>query len=112
MTETTELAAELIDIAVGTYRDEILDALPPDRRYIGAMVANAAGIATRRLREADPSAALVAALGGESPESLAAQIRKGAISEDSHADLRQVLLDYLRDELRITNPNFLTRRDR
>ena len=112
MTEATELTAELIEIAMGTYRDEILDELPPEKRYIGAMVANAAGIAQRRLSNPDPGAALVETLGGETMESIAKQIRKGEISDESNADLGSVLLDHLRQELRITNPNFLTRRDR
>ena len=34
-----------------TYRDEILPALPPDKRYVGAMVANALDIAARSLAE-------------------------------------------------------------
>lgn len=111
MSEATHKAGDLLALALGTYRDEIRPAVPKDRRYAAAMVANALGMAQRRLSEPDPDARLAETLGVDSAAEAAQAIRRGAISDASHPDLAGILLDHARDELRITNPRFLERRE-
>lgn len=104
---------DLIDIAIATYREEILPDLPPHKRYVGAMIANAAEIARRRLASEDPARSLLAFIYGTEPAHLARlarDIRTGQVSEASHAALAPALLRYLQAELEITNPKFLERR--
>ena len=50
---------DLIDTALATYRAEILPDLPPEKRYVGAMIANAAEIARRRVTSDDPARMLL-----------------------------------------------------
>lgn len=111
MSAATHKAQDLLALALGTYRDEIRPAVPKDKRYAAAMVANALGMAQRRLSEPDPDARLAEALDVDSLETAAKAIRQGAISAASHPDLADTLLAYARDELRITNPRFLERRE-
>ena len=111
MTTAKDKARALLDIALKTYRDEVQPAFPAERRYTGAMIANALGIAERQLEHADPGAALAEALGSDSPADLAAAIRSGDISDASHPDLLKTLLTHVRAELAISNPRFLARRE-
>jgi hypothetical protein len=104
-------AAALLDIALATYKDEIQPGLEKDKRYTGAMIANALGMAERRLTHDDPEAALVERFGAESLSALAASIRSCDISGASYPALAQELLDHVRAELAITNPRFLARRE-
>ena len=110
MSETTKQAEVLVSIALETYTEEITPELPPAKRYTGAMVANALGIAQRRLYSPDPSDALVESVGVESLTALAGALREGKISTASHPDIADRLLKYLEAELAITNPKFLERR--
>ncbi len=103
-------ARALLDIAVATYADEIIPALPKEKRYVGAMVANALGAAHRRLTHGDPDDALVKTLGADDMASLAGSIRSGDISDSSYKGLGDALMAYLEAELAITNPRFLKRR--
>lgn len=110
MSDAADQATALLDIALETYAQEIIPTLPKDKRYAGAMVANAFGIAQRRLSHTDPGKALVEALGAESLESLAKSIRSGTVSNISHSKLANSLMTYLDAEVAITNPKFLARR--
>ncbi len=111
MNGSRQKADTLIDIALATYAQEILPDLPSAKRYTGAMVASALGMAQRRLGNGDPGEALVSELGGETLDGIAAEIRSGHIADQSHEQLAEKLLDYLKAELRITNPRFLKRRE-
>lgn len=110
MADRMEKADALLDIALSTYTHEILPGLPSDRRYTGAMIANAIGIARRRLTSPDPAQALVDQLDCDTLEGLAEAIREGAVSDASHNGLAETLLEYVEQELAITNPRFLKRR--
>lgn len=111
MADGRDKAAALLEIARATFEDEIRPGLDKDKRYAGAMVANALGVAERRLTHADPEAALVARFGAENLSGLAAAIRDCEISSASHSTLAQELLDHVRAELAITNPRFLASRE-
>lgn len=111
MADATEKAAALLEIALATFEEEIRPSLEKDKRYTGAMIANALGVAQRRLEQPDPEAALVERFGAESLKDLARSIRGCDISGASHPALAQELLDHARAELAITNPRFLARRE-
>ncbi len=110
MSNTMKQAEALVNIALETYIQEIAPDLPSTKRYAGAMVANALGIAQRRLENPDPGDSLVENLSVESLEFIAKALRKGKISTASNSDLQNILLNYLEAELAITNPKFLERR--
>jgi len=110
MSGAMKQAEALVTIALDTYTQEIAPELTSDKRYAGAMVASALGIAQRRLNSADPGDALVESLGEISIEALAEALRAGKISTASHGGLADKLLVYLEAELAITNPKFLERR--
>ncbi len=110
MSASMKQAGALVSIALDTYAQEIAPELPPAKRYAGAMVANALGIAKRRLNHPDPGDVLVESLGADSLKALAGALRAGKISSASHRDLADKLLVYLEAELAITNPKFLERR--
>ena len=110
MNDQISKARALMDIAGTTYVEEILPALPADKRYVAAMTANAIGIAQRRLSQPDPSGPLLAACGADGLAALAASIRDGGVTGMREDALRNSLLTYLEAELAITNPRFLERR--
>jgi hypothetical protein len=110
MSEQIKQAEALVAIALDTYAEEIVPELSASKRYTGAMVANALGIAKRRLSHPDPGDALLESLGATSLMALAAALREGKISSASHGELAEKLLNYLEAELAITNPKFLERR--
>ena len=110
MSDAMKQAEALVTIALDTYAQEIAPELPPAKRYAGAMVANALGIAQRRLSNPDPGSALVESLGATSIADLAEALRSGKISAASHGGLADKLLRFLEAELAITNPKFLERR--
>lgn len=110
MTDRAHKAIGLLDIAIDTYAREILPGLPKDKRYTGAMVANALGIAQRRLSEPDPDKALLQRFGAETLAEAARAIRARDVTGPAGADLQQALLTYVEQELQITNPRFLERR--
>jgi len=59
MSDAMKQAEALLAIAMETYAQEIASDLPSPKRYTEAMVANALGIARRRLNHPDPGDALV-----------------------------------------------------
>ena len=115
MTKQRLDAAVLLDMALAAYRAEILPTLAPDRRYLGAMIANALEIARREL-DGEPEAAEWALLdpiygeGEGSMARLAEDLRAGRISEVTHPDLRARLKTYLVADLKVRNPRFLNSR--
>ena len=110
MSDAMKQAGALVSIALDTYAQEIAPELPPAKRYAGAMVANALGIAWRRLSNPDPAGALVESLGATSIEALVRSIRSDEMADASDKTLPAKLLDYVEAELAITNPKFLDRR--
>ena len=108
-------AETLLGLALATLRDEIAPALPADKRYAGAMLANALEIARRDIgNEADtPLWPLLDAIYDEetagSPKKLAADIRAGTVSEETMPGLGGKLLAVLVTELAINNPRFLAK---
>ena len=101
----------LLELALTTYRQDILRSLPASRRYLGAMVANALEIALRDLDdlvERSQTELLDAVLPGGDVAALAAAIRSGAVPRDGQDGvLRAALLRNLESELAVRNPKFL-----
>ena len=110
MNEAMKQAGALVTIALHTYAQDIATELPPGKRYTGAMVASALGIAQRRLNCPDPGDALVKSLDFQSIKDLSQALRSDTLSTASHPALADTLLQYLEAELAITNPKFLERR--
>jgi hypothetical protein len=106
-------ARALIELAIITLRQELAPALPSDKRYAAAMVANALEIAHREVM-ADGDAArweLLDAVYDEGEgtlRQLASDIRDGSLGEAGLPDLGKRLMQLLEAELRITNPGFLS----
>lgn len=107
------IAAEtLIEIAAKTVRDELAPSLPPDKRYIAAMVAKALDIARREILTDGDGApwALLDRLyddGEGSMQQLARDIRAGKFSDRSHPTLAADLRKLIVAELAVRNPQFL-----
>jgi hypothetical protein len=102
-------AAELIAIALARFHAEILPVVPPERRLVALMIANALGIAERELTGSGGStrAAALVALVGESAESgsgLAADLRRGRWDDD--ADMHRLLLQDAKARVAIANPRY------
>lgn len=109
-------ADALLDLATEMLRAEVMPALPPERRYAGAMIANALEIARRALAEEVEAAewALLDDLyeeGEGSTMQLARDIRAGTLSEGKARGLAAALRTLLIAELRVRNPRFLASRD-
>lgn len=102
----------LIELALAAVRVEIMPALPPDKRYTAAMVANALEIARREVT-ADAELPLWPLLddlyepGEGNAARLAADIRSGEVSETKTPGLGTKLKAVLEAELAISNPRFL-----
>lgn len=95
-------ARGLVSIALRTFRDSVLPAVPAERRFEALMIANALGIAERELA-AKPDAALEA----RTPQ-LCRDIEAGAYDPpERQADLRKVLWELTRARLAISNPRLL-----
>ena len=114
---------ELLGIAATTFRDELLPALPEDRKYLAMMRLNALGIAERQLGTGDDAqlaevAALEALLGVPTDADaslnarlaalnrvLAQRIRKGALDDDRAA--QQLLWAITLQKVRESSPRYL-----
>ena len=108
-------ADALLDLAIETLKTEIAPALPAEKRYAAAMVANALDIARREVEAAEEPQEFVLLDGfyedGDGTlKQLAADIRSGQIGEDANPDLRARLRVHLVAELKIRNPRFLKSR--
>lgn len=114
MADPTDTPRALLAIAAETFREEILSDLPKDKRYAGAMTANALAIAERMLAADDPLKDLCDTLGeasGGNARALAGAIRSRTVTDSSHPELRALLQKALTAELRQTNPRFLANRE-
>ncbi len=123
-------AAELLDIARETLLNDILPALPEERRLDALIVANVMAIAGREAEAGDDVlrhelARLLALYGGEPPAAggrderaalvarltrrLAADLRSGAFDGDGERldQVRAHLLETTRQKLRVNNPRYL-----
>ena len=125
MTDIADIG-ELLDLAREALRDELVPALPRERRYVALMVANAMAIAARecmlgaetdrrevaRLRGLagdvvppdDPAAADLPAL----RRAVSAAIREGRFDDPAHAKaLVEALADAVAGRVAISNPKAL-----
>ena len=116
MSEKRIDAAALIGLSIDTLRAELQEALPPEKRYAAAMIANALEIARREFADEAREAATWALLdkayeeGEGSLAALARDIRSGEIDDDAVAGLRGLLRNLLIAELKVANPRFLASR--
>lgn len=105
----------LLELAIATLRDELVPALPADKRYAAAMLVNALEISRREIAS-DVDQPMWKLLdeyyddGDGTPKKLAADIRSGIVGESTRPGVGQLLLDILESELAITNPKFLAGR--
>lgn len=121
---------KLLESARSLLRDELIPALPPDKRHSALMIANALGIAARQLKNGDvPAHQEVIALEGilgaqpasgsampasleqrldELNRQLCQRIRQGiADSGDARDSVRAHLLHTARHRVAESNPKFL-----
>lgn len=111
-----KLGAEaLVDLVQETFKAEIGPALPPEKRYLAAMIGNALDIARREMAVEEEALGfqLLDAFyddGDGTMAQLAKDIRAGTISDASHGDLRKRLKANLANELKVRNPRFLASR--
>ncbi len=109
-------AEAILDLATKTFRDELLPALPSDKRYLAAMLTSALDIVQRQLTnefEANDWTLLDPIYGeGEgSISTLAGDIRARRVSTDTHPDLVKMLSRHVNTELAMRNPRFLKSRN-
>ena len=108
-----KLGAEaLLDLVAEAFKAEIAPALPPERRYLAAMIANALDIARRDLAVEEEVLAFqlldhVYDDGDGTMQQLARDIRAGTVNEATHPELRARLKAHLANELKVRNPRFL-----
>jgi hypothetical protein len=111
-----KLGAEaLLDLVSEAFKAEIAPALPPDKRYLAAMMGNALDIARREIAVEEEALALalldaVYEDGDGTLEQLAREIRSGAVNDATHPELRKRLKAHLAAELKVRNPRFLAGR--
>ncbi|MBL6933011.1 MAG: hypothetical protein ISR45_08690 [Rhodospirillales bacterium] len=121
--------AELLGLARRILREQLLEHIPPQKKYQALMVANSMAIAARQIEFGDgverEELSMVANLLGENPEpensaavqsalqdcyrKLALQIRKGKIAPGSSSfdDVYELLLDQAKQKVRESNPGYL-----
>ncbi|MBS0241000.1 MAG: hypothetical protein JSS20_02400 [Proteobacteria bacterium] len=111
-----KLGAEaLLDLAAEAFKAEVAPSLPPEKRYLAAMIGNALDIA-RREAAVEEEALGFQLLdpfyddGDGTMAQLARDIRAGTISDKTHGDLRKRLKAHLVNELKVRNPRFLVSR--
>ena len=108
-------ADALIESALAAFKRDLADALPADKRYLGAMVVRALEIARRDMKEEIEAAEwkLLDPIYGEGDGTLSAlarDIRSGEVSETKHIQLAAGLKALVAAELKIRNPAFLKSR--
>ncbi|MEZ5818964.1 MAG: DUF6285 domain-containing protein [Hyphomicrobiaceae bacterium] len=116
MTQHRKLGAEaLLDLVAEVFKSEIAPALPPEKRYLAAMMGNAIDISRREM--ALEEEALTFQLldrfyedGDGTVAQLARDLRSGAVNDATHPDLRARLKAHLANELKVRNPRFLAAR--
>ena len=103
-------ARALIELALASYRKDLMPSLPASKRYVAAMIANALEIALRDLDDLttrSETELLDAVLPDGDMTALAAAIRSGAVSDATVPDLRSRLITHIEAELEVRNPRFL-----
>lgn len=105
-------AEALLDLVADALKTDIGPALPADKRYLVAMLANAIDIARRDIAgEAETAEfALLDVVyddGDGTQQRLAADIRKGKVTDAKFPDLRKRLREHVVAELKVRNPRFL-----
>ncbi|WP_448187326.1 DUF6285 domain-containing protein [Azospirillum sp. sgz301742] len=104
-------AAGLIAIALKTFRDVVLPAVPAEQRFPALMIANALSIAERELKGgADATDSLKRLLGEDGDADTLSRRLCAAIAEgrfDDRPDLRPVLWEIARARLAVSNPKYL-----
>ncbi|MGE0768316.1 MAG: DUF6285 domain-containing protein [Hyphomicrobiaceae bacterium] len=108
-------AQALLDLVAEAFKTEIGPALPPDKRYLAAMLGNAIEISRRELAVEEEALAFrlldyVYDDGDGTLPQLARDIRSGAVNDATHPELRARLKAHLVDELKVRNPRFLSGR--
>ena len=108
-------AEALLDLVAEAFKGEIAGSLPPEKRYLAAMVANALDISRRELAVEDEALAFQLLDpfyedGDGTMAELARDIRSRLVSDDTHPDLRARLKAHLARELKVRNPRFLSSR--
>lgn len=105
----------LLSFAQIAFDAEITSALPPEKRYLAAMIARAMTIAAREIR--DPGDDSVWTLldrvyddGEGNLADLARDIRSGKVSEAGQPGLRAALKRIVIGEVKVRNPDFLASR--
>ena len=108
-------AESLVDLVVQTLKSEIRPAIAADARYALAMSVRALEVARREML-ADREAAQwdlldhVYDAGEGTMAGLARDIRRGQVTDTTHADLRERLIRHLTAELEVRNPQVLKAR--
>jgi hypothetical protein len=105
----------LLGLAIEMLKSEIQPALPADKRYAAAMLANALEIAMRAVavEEDAPTLAVLDHFyedGDGTAEQLARDIREGRITDATHGDLGRRLRALVVGELKVRNPRLLAAR--
>ncbi|PWC44756.1 hypothetical protein TSO221_17500 [Azospirillum sp. TSO22-1] len=104
-------ARGLVEIALKTFREVLLPAVPAEQRFPALMIANALSIAERELKgAAGPAEALRRLLGEEGDADTLSRRLCAAIDEgrfDGSAELRPVLWEITRARLVVSNPKYL-----
>ena len=108
-----KLGAEaLLDLVAEAFKGEVAPALPPEKRYLAAMIGNALDIARREMAAEEEALAFQLLDhfyddGDGTMKQLARDIRVGTVNEATHPELRARLKAHLANELRVRNPRFL-----
>ncbi len=103
---------ELLEIAREAFVADILPQVSPDKRYLAAMIGNAMAIAQRQSAGVEDRAEqelLHAVYGHDSDanwQQFADDLRSGTISEQTHPQLLDDMINALRQELSVSNPKF------
>ncbi len=113
MTTDQPDARGLVEIALKTFREVVLPAVPAEQRFPALMIANALSIAERELKGGGDAAGSLQRLLGEEGDAdtlsrkLCAAIAEGRF--DDRPDLRPVLWEITRARLAVSNPKYLQR---
>ena len=108
-------AETLLDLVAEAFKSEIAPALPAEKRYLAAMIANAIEVSRRAVAVEDEALAfqLLDAVyedGDGTLAQLARDIRSGVVNDATHPELRARLKSHLANELKVRNPRFLASR--
>jgi hypothetical protein len=111
-----KLGAEaLLDLVAEAFKAEVAPSLPPEKRYLAAMIGNALDVSRREMAQEDEALAFQLLDhfyedGDGTLAQLARDIRARKVSEATHPDLRARLKAHLANELKVRNPRFLASR--